>query len=218
MSEVDIRSLPAKKSAGHFLGCLKMEDVQKCRYIQNRWVLKSQSYHLKLSQKEGHVHISMRSPSSQGTRLTTSAIPMLWARGWAWRGLTAITVFMAPNSAGGGRALYRWLRSGWSGSHVSHRGDSEESQGPSKQDRLHRFHKARETRARFGRISKTLLAGGGQGQPGQIEWCVQRGRAAWKTCSGKGIISASGNCHGNIKQKVVQGQKARLVRKERLGS
>lgn len=50
--------------------------------------------------------------------------------------------------------------------------------GPSKQDRLHRFHKACDTQARFGRISKTLLAGGGKGQPGQIEWCVQRGRAA----------------------------------------
>lgn len=82
MSEVDIRYLPVKKSAGHFLGCLKMEDVQKCRYIQNGWVIKSQSYHLQLFQKEGHVHIAMRSPrtSSQGTR--AHHLCCFYAVGW----------------------------------------------------------------------------------------------------------------------------------------
>ena len=82
MSEVDIRYLPAKKSAGHFLGCLKMEDVQKCRYIQNGWVFKGQSCHLKLFQKEGHIHISMRSPrtSSQGTR--AHRLCCFYAVGW----------------------------------------------------------------------------------------------------------------------------------------
>lgn len=103
----DIRYLPAKKSAGHFLGCLKMEDVQKCRYIQNSWVLNSQSYHLKLFQKGARPHLNEKPKFSGALALTTSAVSMLWAGGWAWRGLTAISVFMAPNSAGKGRALYR---------------------------------------------------------------------------------------------------------------
>lgn len=47
--------------------------------------------------------------------------------------------------------------------------------GPSKHDRLHRFHKACDKQARFGRISKTLLVDGGKGQPGQIRVvCTER--------------------------------------------
>lgn len=95
-NEVDIRYLPINKSPGHFLACLNMFDVQKCRYIQNARLFKLE-LSFKTIQKRVSICISMKSPRTSFTGHSHS--PPLIGSGFEldvglWRGITLNTILM----------------------------------------------------------------------------------------------------------------------------
>lgn len=71
------------------------------------------------------------------------------------------------------------------------------------------------TRARFGSISKALLAGGGKGQRADRVVCTEAEQRE-KPAQARELLVLRGIAMETLSRRRYRGQKARLVRKERL--